>query len=116
VADFYSSPGSILAKELGIPLVINVPGPFALLNDMCGFEVPAMKNASSCCGLVYFKRRLYDCYARVAEDWISPYQGKYARECAYDEVWMVNSFFGLEPAVCLPPNVRLIGPVSKPPN
>ena len=32
----------------------------------------------------------------------------------YDEIWIINSFFGLEDPTCLPPNVKLIGPTSEP--
>lgn len=33
----------------------------------------------------------------------------------YDVVWAFHSFYGLEPATCLPPNIQLIGSIDKPP-
>lgn len=31
----------------------------------------------------------------------------------HEYVWLVNSFWGLDKPVCLPPNVHLTGPLSK---
>lgn len=55
LADFMSCAGTVSANELGIPVIINVPGPVAFLEEY-GFEVPNMRKASNCCGLICFKR------------------------------------------------------------
>ena len=65
-----------------------------------------MNKAKFCCGLVYFQPE----YAKHD----SIFNIKYRREIIYDDIWMVNSFFGIDKPICLPPNVKFVGSISKP--
>lgn len=56
LSDFFSCCGTKAAMKLGIPAVINLPGPTKYLEDFGVFEVPNMNKASTCCGIVCFKR------------------------------------------------------------
>ena len=65
VTDFYASCGGIVAKNLGIPYMVNMFGSFQTLQDNYGFEVASMKVAKSCCGLVYMSRDWWTTYLRM---------------------------------------------------
>ena len=51
VVDFFAYPSSLLADELGIPNLINLPGPMTSL-DIFGVCVPYSKNMRPCCGSI----------------------------------------------------------------
>lgn len=113
LADHLSFTAVIKSLEMDIPMVINAPAPFDFYMSW-GFYTPDMKKATSCCGMV--------CIRGVPLQWIIEtcltkmldYRIEFFRH-RYDVVWMMNSFFGLEPATCLPPNIKLIGTIDKKP-
>lgn len=40
------------------------------------------------------------------------FQGTYLKG-QYDNLWVFDSFFGIEKPLCLPPNIKLIGTINK---
>jgi hypothetical protein len=55
VCDFFSRNGVFAADEMGIPVVINCPGPLPFLKNFFNLRTPDMKNASTCCGMICIK-------------------------------------------------------------
>ena len=108
VSDYYASCAAHIAYDLKIPLVVNVSGSFNMVKKSCNFEVPQMNKAKFCCGLVYFQPE----YAKHD----SIFNVSYRREIIYDDIWMVNSFFGVDKPICLPPNLKFVGSIGKPAN
>eukprot|EP00440_Ansanella_granifera_P062586 gb/GFBE01067862.1/.p1 GENE.gb/GFBE01067862.1/~~gb/GFBE01067862.1/.p1 ORF type:complete len:471 (+),score=112.15 gb/GFBE01067862.1/:1-1413(+) len=112
VADFAAIAGMEAAEEMNIPLVINLPGPMMLGRDLLGaldynsmvsfgglhlfmtpFSVPALGRTFNVDGLNIFASTLTKHMTR--------------------SLVLVNSFFGMEKPVPLPPNVHLTGPLAK---
>ena len=56
VYDFWSKPGAIAADKLGIPSLMNIPGPSAILEVFSMIEMPDMRRSRNCCGIICLKR------------------------------------------------------------
>ena len=114
VSDFFSMCGTLSAYELKIPCIINAPGPFMLMEEW-GSDVPNMRKASQCCGMTCLRRSCKRACVELMYCCMVKYMNKLIK-IQYDQVWMFNSFFGLEKPVCLPPNFKLIGSLDKEPS
>jgi hypothetical protein len=115
VHDFWCKPGAISADKLGIPSCVNIPGPNKILESFSFVEMPDMKKTRSCCGFICLRR---DILQGLMHFWfwiqrMDPGEYEYNRSFSNRPVF-VNSFFGLEEARCLPPNVTMTGPMIKP--
>lgn len=115
LSDYFSIVGVHAADHLKIPLVINVPGPVEFVEDYGLIQLPNMREAKSCCGMVCVSRGMKHCLiglmaAKYAPKTISFYKSMTGRVCCF------NSFWGIEKATCLPPNFRLVGSLNKPQN
>lgn len=110
LSDYFSTCGVINANRLNIPLVINAPISLAYFERL-GWDMINMRQASSCCGMICVKRTCL----RAFVGWITNKVAKYSKECnnsQYDNIWMVDSFWGMDKPVCLPPNILLVGPLT----
>lgn len=74
VADYRVYTGAMVAKEMGIPYIVNVSGPLAMLQENLLFDIPSLKNAKSWCGLVYIRQSCKKSLLQWYKKWSSPYQ------------------------------------------
>ena len=114
VADFFGMPPIDIAMKREIPVVINFPGPVQFLSDdMNIVRIPNMKTVKLCCGCLCIEQSwmhwiMYVYYMKIKWPESLPYNEKFQQN-----VILVNSFWGLDQARCLPPNVLLTGPLFK---
>ena len=114
VADFMTFAAMELSEELGVPLVLNVPGPMSLAKTVVG--VPDFTSPFSILGLTTFRTpfsgpALAETLHLGGLHKVSPIIRKHVPR----SLVAINSFFGLEPADLLPPNVHVTGPLDPPP-
>lgn len=117
MTDFISVPGVIAALDLKIPYVINAP---ALVDFAQDFNImPAFnykRNARMCCGTICITQSIKTfALKKVAriESLSNPYKVRYSK-VLHESVIMLNSFWGLDSAISLPPNNIVTGPLSIP--
>ena len=55
ISDYVSGSGAVMAKELGIPAILNFTFPLKYFTDN-GHDVISMRDACSCCGMLCLKR------------------------------------------------------------
>ena len=114
VSDFVTLAPMEVSEELGVPLVLNVPGPLAMAKTIVG--VPDFTSGFSMLGLTTF----YTPFSGPALAETLHLAGlhkvsRVLRKHVMRSLVAVNSFFGLEPADLLPPNVQVTGPLDRPP-
>lgn len=105
VTDMMTLPAARVANELGIKLVANLPMPI----EMCDFfGLPSFANTVNFFGLTILtyklKYLLMTLFVRETKDSSILYSTK--------SVILINTFFGLEEARSLPPNIKLVGPLK----
>lgn len=83
-----------------------------MLEESLTMEMPTLDNISSCCGLVYMTRSWKKSVLSSYKKLCSPYQAAFLKDAVYDEIWMLNSFFGLEKPTSIPPNIKLVGSMA----
>lgn len=115
VSDFFSVPGVYAAQELDIPVVINVPGPVAMFVDYAMFTLPDMGKASNCCGLICMRKTFGACFLQFILSKVQKLQYPIFTKGEFKHVWMFNSFFGVEPTRCIPPNIKMVGQINQDP-
>lgn len=97
-----------------MPVVINMPGPISLSAEMGTLKLPDVRNSTSCCGVICLtetlKQLMTGCILKmvlgstVANGWNN----------MQDHIVLCNSFWGLDRALSIPPNIIMTGPLSKP--
>lgn len=97
ICDFMSQVGVHAAVEMGIPVVINCPGPIALLKDIIFIKTPDLKNARTCCGCICIQKTAM----RTIFDLIVPFATREKRGTDYcfkfyERSILINSFWGLD--------------------
>ena len=115
VSDFISCPGIIIANELKIPVVINVPGPLRMFLEFGLFELPDMSQASNCCGLICMKKSVKNGCLQFLLPKLMKLSVPTFRQSQNSKIWMFNSYFGLDKPICIPPNIKMIGAINKDP-
>lgn len=96
VNDFFSVPGIITAKELGIPVVINVPGPVKMMPEFGMFVLPDMNEASTCCGIICMKKTCKVACFQMILPKLMKLNFRTGMAAQNQNVWMFNSFFGID--------------------
>jgi UDP:flavonoid glycosyltransferase YjiC (YdhE family) len=104
VTDMMTMPGAKIANELGIKLAANLPMPI----EMCDFfGMPSFTNTINIFGvnvLTYkLKYLLMTLFVRESRNGCQLYSTR--------SLILMNTFFGLEEARALPPNLKLVGPL-----
>ena len=105
VADFFSIAAMRIASRLGIPFVINVPGPTMVVNVL---DMPTLKKTVSIAGLTL----LFDVIA-----WFIPNRMLPLRNMApyfINSLVLFSSCPGLETIYSMPQNFKFIGPSFSP--
>lgn len=107
--------GVYAADEMGIPVVINMPGPLPFLKNVFHLKMPDFKNARTCCGCICVKETAMRGFLRM----VVPHAALEKREAEYINSFhrrscLINSFWGLDPAESVPPNFVHTGPLSRP--
>lgn len=103
IADFFSEPAMRVASELKITTVIHAPMPYGMIMEILDF--PMLGKNKNIAGLTVVGP---DPLGLVIPKYVKPLRelGKY-----FDKSLVIfNTFFGLEKAASLPPNIKLIGP------
>jgi len=115
VADFATVAAMDAAKALGIPLVINVPGPVSMLRDFLGLMDPSTHTSRF--GF-HFGRTTFSPFVLLRCVNLKGF-GSWAtslREHVLDGALMlVQTIWGLDKPQPLPPNIVVTGPVLPPP-
>lgn len=115
VCDFFSRNGILAADEMGIPSVINVPGSLTMLDEYGMLVVPNMKNACNCCGMICIRQTCTQlCAGFVSQIYLEEERHKAYYKSWSSRVMLFNSFWGLEKAITVPPNLYHTGPLSPP--
>lgn len=118
VCDFYTRLGVEAADEMGIPSVINNPGPVEHLKNFEYLPTADLKYSSSVCsslcGCICIFQSFNQCLGLTIGRLVySRKQIDYFRSWV-ERPLLINSFWGLDRAQSLPPNYFLTGPLSKP--
>jgi len=114
VADFCTTAGIKLAREMDLPLVINFAGPVSLAKQLMR-AIDLERTVMACGGCACAISPFTPFSMAVALNLMS--LGDYNAEMAWGfkhGLVLVNSFFGLEPAGLVPANVLLTGPLTPP--
>jgi UDP:flavonoid glycosyltransferase YjiC (YdhE family) len=113
LCDFCTLAGQEAATELGIPCVINLPGPIKLVATMLGLaDPPTYRQLGGVhVGFNCFEGMKFAIFTNTMgiRDWAQIFMKN-----ATTSKMLVHSFFGLEPPRALPPQIRMIGPVIPP--
>lgn len=103
IVDMLTFAGLDAAYSLRIPLAMNIPGPAKVLSLL---GLPSFTNSTTLFGFTILSMRLkFYTIRRILvknlDSWIN----------AMNSLIIVNSFFGLDEPMVLPPNVRMVGPL-----
>lgn len=105
VVDFFSLAAMKITKAINIPLVINFPGSCELLKVL---NVPTLSKNLSVLGLTVF----FDPIGLLLPKKMMPLRN--TGPFVSSSLVLVNSFWGFDNALSLPPNFKLIGPSFEP--
>ena len=106
-------PGIDAADALGIPVVLNFPGPINLAMNVGVFSIPDFKSAKSCCGVVCLRQTFFQFFMKILMNRCYK-RGKAQLDTTIERVLLINSYWGLEKPVCHPPNFIMTGPLGRP--
>jgi len=114
LTDFATLAGCAVAQKMGIPLLINLPGPVSMLQALCGMVDTT--TAVTFLGLHIARQRL-DAMRLIG--WLNVNQlGEWASRLrafiAGGAVVLVQTIWGLDSPTSMPPNVVVTGPVLPP--
>lgn len=109
LSDFNSHFPLIVADNLKIPVVVNAPCPLALMyvNPLPGLVVNKGCTRVCCGSLCICADPLID-LVRLAK---CVYKTNRLQTTIKNRIVLVNSYFGLERPISLPPNVTMTGPL-----
>ena len=110
LTDQYSATGLVVATELKLPVVVNIPQNLAQL-ELDGYDVVNMTQATSCCGMICIKRS-FENFMLTVFGGSMRYYGRIVED-QHTNIWMLNSFWGIDKPTVLPPNIQMIGPLAK---
>lgn len=110
LSDQYSACGTVCANQLNIPLVVNVPQNLAQL-ELDNYDVVNMRKATSCCGMICIKRSFDQSMQTLFERYAQYYN--HITRYQHTNVWLINSFWGIDKPTALPPNIILTGCLAK---
>jgi hypothetical protein len=115
VVDFFTIPATITCDELGIPLVLNVPGPVELFG-LANNTFPDHKNTVSCCGFLCIKQTWFQWLIAfiMGFEYSDPRWAAHYRKLSL-RVVLINSFWGLDQSKPVPPNLVVTGPLVNSP-
>lgn len=106
--------GSLIADQYRIPLVVNVPGTLATLEFLADFSFMSTRNSCPCFGCLCICQSCTTTFTR------NSFKGK-GDSLMQDHLKnlprrmiLCNSFWGLERATLVSPNVRLTGGLAEP--
>mmetsp|Transcript_31949 Transcript_31949/g.57290 ORF Transcript_31949/g.57290 Transcript_31949/m.57290 type:complete len:505 (-) Transcript_31949:350-1864(-) len=114
VSDFATLAGMDVAADLGIPLVINLPGPLALFREVMGMSDVA--TAFSFCGFHFSRTRLtlFSLLFWANTNKMGTWSMHIRRHVAEGAVVLVQTIWALDQPAPLFPNVVVTGPVLPP--
>jgi len=98
IADFTSYAGMVAARHLGIPYIVNFPGPLSMFNNF-----QAISDNKVLSGVL---KTVSTTMSVLLEEFdnILPWFG--------NSIVVVNSFWGIDPPMKLMPNLNIVGPVQ----
>ena len=111
VVDFISPCGAIVADEIGVPVIVNLPGSIKIFN-VIGGHLPVSKNISTCCGVICLKQHPVQFFVRkvmkkkVFDPLLEEFMDTFLKR-----VVIINCFFGFDESTCIPPNLVMTGPL-----
>ena len=110
IGDWYSVYPLLVADKAQVPIVVNVPNTLTPLSLMLVPTIKGSDETCCCCGCMclrpsYTRSCILCCSGAKPElmNLLATVKNRYI---------LCNSFFGLDQAVCLPPNVTMTGPLS----
>ena len=114
VVDMLTCSGFDAADALKIPVIVNCPGPLNMFGLM-GKVVLTKRNTSTCCGFLCVRQTIKEGIANKAIKFFfaNPNMTRNLRTMCSRNLVISNSFWGLEEAMPVPPNMILTGPLSK---
>jgi len=114
VSDFGAVAGMRVAEELGIPLVVNMPGPVALARDALGLMDTSTHRSFGGLHLGLSGRGPFAFVTWMNIKFIGDWFAEVRRHLAGGAVLLINSFWGMDEPMALPPNIVVTGPLLPP--
>ena len=115
ISDFFGRNGIIAADEMKIPSVVNCGLPLKMFVDTAMFKLIDQRNTSRCCGCLCVSQSCADCAIQCLYKSDEMKEAKKFNSSFNKRTVLVNSFFGLENPIAMPPNFVITGPLYKQP-
>lgn len=114
VCDVFCPAGSLIADQYRIPLVVNVSGTLSTLEFLADQSFLSALNTCPCCGCLCICKSCFSTSARRdLKSRTDPLMRKHLENLPRRMI-LCNSFWGLERATMISPNVRLTGGLAEP--
>ena len=92
-----------------------MPGSLRNLQSVGMNWVPDMAEARNCCGFICFQKTCMHAFKNTMFGKMAPLPWSTFKKATNEKLWIICSYYGLDKAVCCPPNFKLIGSIGREP-